>query len=66
MVKFPTPPPNAPTTIPELFDFYHDYVKFFYGYVQAQNWLPSETIFELNNTLDHLSRYWVDNRAVAR
>lgn len=51
-------PPKAPSTITELFAFYHDYVKVLYSAVQTENALPQEVLFELNAAFDHLSRHW--------
>ncbi len=51
--------PTKPSTLPELFQFYHDYVKLLYSSVQVENHLPIEVLFELNAALDHLSRHWV-------
>ncbi len=51
-------PPKEPTTIAELFSFYHDYVKVLYSAVQTENALPQEVLFELNAAFDHLSRRW--------
>lgn len=51
-------PPKAPSTIGELFAFYHDYVKVLYSAVQTENALPQEVLFELNAAFDHLSRHW--------
>ena len=47
-----------PTTLPELFKFYDEYVKLLYSSVQVDNQLPSELLFELNAALDHLARHW--------
>lgn len=52
-------PPKAPSTITELFAFYHDYVKVLYSAVQTENALPQEVLFELNAAFDHLSRHWI-------
>lgn len=52
-------PPKEPTTIEELFSFYHDYVKVLYSAVQTENALPQEVLFELNAAFDHLSRHWI-------
>jgi hypothetical protein len=51
--------PSEPTTLPELFKFYHEYVKLLYASVSSGGILPQETLFELNAALDHISRYWV-------
>lgn len=51
--------PKKPTTFVELFDFYHNYVKVLYSYVQTENSLPLETLFEINAALDHISRHWI-------
>jgi hypothetical protein len=51
-------PPEKPTTLAELFAFYHEYVKLLYSYVQTSNTLPVETLFELNAAFDHISRIW--------
>jgi hypothetical protein len=50
-----------PTTFEDLFSFYHNYVKVLYAAVQTKNQLPSETLFELNAALDHISRHWAYN-----
>jgi len=47
-----------PQTFAELFKFYHEYVKLLYSSVQVENELPTELLFELNATLDHVSRHW--------
>ena len=47
-----------PKTLPELFKFYHDYVKPLYSGIQIRNALPHEVLFELNATLDHVSRMY--------
>lgn len=47
-----------PTTLPELFKFYDQYVKLLYSSVQVENQLPAELLFELNAALDHLARHW--------
>ncbi|MGH8556041.1 MAG: hypothetical protein ACRESZ_00995 [Methylococcales bacterium] len=54
-----TLPPSKPQTLTQLFEFYHEYVKVLYSYVQTENTLPSETLFELNAALDHISRMWI-------
>lgn len=54
-------PPKVPSTIAELFEFYHDYVKVLYSAVQTENALPQEVLFELNAAFDHLSRHWIYN-----
>jgi hypothetical protein len=51
--------PSKPSTLTDLFKFYHDYVKLLYSSVQVENHLPFEVLFELNAALDHLSRHWV-------
>jgi len=50
---------KAPKTFPELFYFYQNRVKLFYAAVQAENELPTEILFELNASLDHLSRHYI-------
>jgi len=50
---------GAPKTFSELFDFYHNSVKIYYGVVQSENVLPAEVLFELNAALDHLSRFYI-------
>jgi len=57
-VSIPTPP-KEPRTFDELFGFYHEYVKLLYSYVQTQNALPAEVLFEVNAALDHISRRWI-------
>lgn len=52
-------PPKEPTTIPELFSFYNEYVKVLYSAVQTENALPQEVLFEINAAFDHLSRHWI-------
>ncbi len=52
-------PPRKPKTLDELFEFYHNYVKVLYSFVQTENKLPNETLFELNAALDHISRKWI-------
>jgi hypothetical protein len=52
-------PPQEPSTFGELFSFYHEYVKVLYANVQTENVLPSETLFELNAALDHISHCWI-------
>lgn len=49
---------TRPTTLGELFTFYHGYVKVLYGLVQNENALPQEMLFEVNAALDHISRIW--------
>ncbi len=49
---------GRPSTIDDLFKFYHEYVKLLYSYVQTQDTLPQETLFEINAAFDHLSRHW--------
>jgi hypothetical protein len=46
-------------TLPELFSFYHNYVKLLYGMVESENLVPIETLFELNAAFDHVSRRWI-------
>lgn len=61
--------PKEPRTLDELFKFYHEYVKLLYSYVQTQNALPAEVLFELNAAFDHLSRLWIykeDEQQVVR
>lgn len=52
-------PPKEPRTFPELFAFYHEYVKVLYSAVQTENALPQEVLFEINAAFDHLSRHWI-------
>lgn len=49
---------ETPKSIPELFEFYYDFVKPLYSQIQTENALPHETLFELNAALDHISRIW--------
>ena len=49
---------ETPKTFKELFDFYHSYVRLLYSEVQTHNWLPQETLFEINAAFDHISRHW--------
>src|SRR5690242_4609010 len=56
---------NKPKTFPDLFKFYHEYVKLLYSSVQTRNALPVETLFELNAALDHISRHWAYNESEA-
>ncbi|OFX16914.1 MAG: hypothetical protein A2Z18_01695 [Armatimonadetes bacterium RBG_16_58_9] len=50
---------QTPTTFAELFAFYDDYVKLLYSDIQTNNVLPTETLYELNAALDHISRFYV-------
>lgn len=50
---------KEPATLPDLFSFYHDYVKPLYGLVQSEGALPQEMLFEINAALDHISRIWI-------
>lgn len=49
---------NPPASFGEVFRFYYDVVKPLYSKIQADNVLPSETLFEINAAFDHLSRHW--------
>lgn len=53
-------------TLKDLFDFYHNTVKPLYSYVQADNVLPFETLFEINAALDHISRHWAQGETEAQ
>lgn len=58
-MSFPDWRGKTPTTTTELFEFYHEYVKVLYAYVQTENALPQEMLFEINAAFDHLSRIWI-------
>lgn len=49
---------KKPADLRGLFAFYHDYVKALYSYVQTENALAQETLFEINAALDHISRIY--------
>lgn len=55
-----------PTTFPELFSFYDRCVKLLYSTVQADNVLPSATLFEINAAFDHLARRWTHGESEAQ
>ena len=60
---------RRPNNLQELFDFYQKYVKLLYSEIQAENFLPADTLFEVNAAFDHISTHWTygiqEEKAVA-
>lgn len=61
----PHAPQRRPKTLLELFQFYSDYLKPIYAYMQTRNVMASELLVEVNAAFDHLSRLWVYNEPEA-
>ena len=49
---------EPPKTFAELFAFYYSHVKPLYSFIQTENNLPIELLFEINAAFDHVTRHW--------